>query len=173
MPRSPHLAAVLERNIRTLLEVQRQMKKKRTTQDKLADAITDFTGSMAFVYIHVALFAVWIIVNVGWTPWAIFDAFPFGLLTMIVSLEAIFLSTFVLISQNRMSAVSEQRADLDLQVNLLSEYETTKLLVLADALADHFKLKEGRDRELDELKVEVHPAEVLHEMELRRKTIGV
>ena len=167
--RNPHLAAVLERNIRTLLEVQRQMKKSRRMQDKLADAMTAFTGSMAFVYLHVAIFTAWIVINMGWTFLPVFDAFPFGLLTMIVSLEAIFLSTFVLISQNRMAEVSEKRADLDLQVNLLAEYETTKLLVLADALADHFKLKEAKDAELDELKVEVHPAEVLQEMERWKK----
>jgi len=87
-------------------------------QDRAADQITAFSGSMAFVYIHVAWFAVWCIGNLIW--WR-FDPFPFGLLTLIVSLEAIFLSTFVLLSQNRESARSDQRAEIDFETNVLSE----------------------------------------------------
>lgn len=166
---SPHLSRVLERNITTLLEVRRQMERSKSAQQKTADRITTFTGSMAFVYLHVLIFTAWIAVNLGWTPLPVFDQFPFGLLTMIVSLEAIFLSTFVLISQNRLAELAEQRSDLDLQINLLAEYEITKCLRLTDALADHFQLKEGKDRELEQLKTEVHPADVLHEMERKKR----
>jgi uncharacterized membrane protein len=87
-------------------------------QDHVADQITAFSGSMAFVYIHVVWFALWCIGNLIW--WR-FDPFPFGLLTLIVSLEAIFLSTFVLLSQNRESARSDQRAEIDFETNVLSE----------------------------------------------------
>jgi uncharacterized membrane protein len=87
-------------------------------QDRVADQITAFSGSMAFVYIHVVWFALWCIGNLIW--WR-FDPFPFGLLTLIVSLEAIFLSTFVLLSQNRESARSDQRAEIDFETNVLSE----------------------------------------------------
>ncbi len=87
-------------------------------QDRAADQITAFSGSMAFVYIHVVWFAVWCIGNLIW--WR-FDPFPFGLLTLIVSLEAIFLSTFVLLSQNRESARSDMRAEIDFETNVLSE----------------------------------------------------
>jgi uncharacterized membrane protein len=87
-------------------------------QDRVADLITAFSGSMAFVYIHVVWFALWCIGNLIW--WR-FDPFPFGLLTLIVSLEAIFLSTFVLLSQNRESARSDQRAEIDFETNVLSE----------------------------------------------------
>ncbi|MBI2635796.1 DUF1003 domain-containing protein [Candidatus Peregrinibacteria bacterium] len=156
---------MLERNIRTLSEVRAQMERRKGMQEKMADAVTSFTGSVLFVYIHVIWFLAWLVFNLGLTPFPSFDPFPFGLLTMIVSLEAIFLSTFVLISQNRMSQMSERRSDLDLQVNLLAEYEITKLLRLSDALADHFNLKEGRDRELEQLKVEIQPQDVLQEME--------
>lgn len=94
------------------------IRQRRRLQDRMADRITDFAGSMAFVYLHVVWFAVWIVVNVtGWR----FDPFPFGLLTLIVSLEAIFLSTFVMISQNRESARSDLRAELDFETNALSE----------------------------------------------------
>jgi len=87
-------------------------------QDRVADQITAFSGSMAFVYLHVFWFALWIVGNVYW--WR-FDPFPFGLLTLIVSLEAIFLSTFVLLSQNRESARSDMRAEIDFETNVLSE----------------------------------------------------
>jgi uncharacterized membrane protein len=87
-------------------------------QDRVADQITAFSGSMGFVYIHVIWFAVWCIGNLIW--WR-FDPFPFGLLTLIVSLEAIFLSTFVLLSQNRESARSDMRAEIDFETNVLSE----------------------------------------------------
>ncbi len=93
-------------------------RQRRRLQDRAADQITAFAGSMAFVYLHVAWFAVWIVMNVtGWR----FDPFPFGLLTLIVSLEAIFLSTFVMISQNRESARSDLRARQDFETNALSE----------------------------------------------------
>ena len=87
-------------------------------QDRVADQITAFSGSMAFVYLHVFWFALWIVGNVYW--WR-FDPFPFGLLTLIVSLEAIFLSTFVLLSQNRETARSDMRAEIDFETNVLSE----------------------------------------------------
>ena len=94
----------------------------RGTQDRVADAITAFAGTMLFVYIHAFWFAVWIALNEGLLGQAgIFDPYPYGLLTMIVSLEAIFLSTFVMVSQNRQAARENVRADLDFETNLRSE----------------------------------------------------
>ena len=91
-------------------------------QDRVADTITTFAGSMQFVYLHSAWFVVWIAINLGILGASIaFDKFPFGLLTMIVSLEAIFLSTFVMISQNRQAARADVRAKLDFETNLRSE----------------------------------------------------
>ena len=92
--------------------------RRRRLQDRVSDQITVFAGSMTFVYLHVAWFAAWIVLNE--TPWA-FDPYPFGLLTLIVSLEAIFLSTFVMISQNRESARSDARDEIDFETNLVSE----------------------------------------------------
>jgi uncharacterized membrane protein len=94
------------------------IRKRERLQDRVADQITAFSGSMAFVYLHVVWFALWCIGNLIW--WR-FDPFPFGLLTLIVSLEAIFLSTFVLLSQNRESARSDMRAESDFETNVLSE----------------------------------------------------
>jgi uncharacterized membrane protein len=94
----------------------------RGTQDRIADSITAFAGTMQFVYLHAAWFVVWIVLNEGLLGRsAVFDPFPFGLLTMIVSLEAIFLSTFVMISQNRQAARENARADIDFETNLRSE----------------------------------------------------
>jgi uncharacterized membrane protein len=91
-------------------------------QDRAADRVTAFAGSLKFVYIHSAWFAVWIAINVGILGTAIvFDEFPFGLLTMIVSLEAIFLSTFVMVSQNRQAARSDVRSQLDFENNVRAE----------------------------------------------------
>ena len=94
----------------------------RRVQDHTADTITSFAGSMRFVYIHIVWFSVWIAVNIGLAGVGHeFDKFPFGLLTMIVSLEAIFLATFVMISQNRQAARSDLRSQLDFENNIRGE----------------------------------------------------
>jgi uncharacterized membrane protein len=170
--RNPHLARVVERNIITLAEIREQMEESKSFQDRLADVITRWSGSMAFVYLHVAWFAAWVAVNLGWTPLKPFDPFPFGLLTMVVSLEAIFLATFVLISQNRLSEMADQRADLDLQINLLAEYEVTRILKLVDAIADHLGLEEGNDPEVDELKESTSPDKVLEEIQKENEQVA-
>jgi uncharacterized membrane protein len=90
-------------------------------QDRAADQITAFAGSLNFVYLHSVWFGIWIALNVGLIGGATFDKFPFGLLTMIVSLEAIFLSTFVMVSQNRQSARADIRSQLDFETNLRAE----------------------------------------------------
>jgi uncharacterized membrane protein len=116
---------------------------KRRHEARVADQITAFAGSMRFVYLHTAWFSLWIIVNLGLIAAALgslfapFDPFPFGLLTMIVSLEAIFLSTFILISQNRQAVVADHRAELDYQVDVRAEAQIAKLLALAEALVAH------------------------------------
>jgi uncharacterized membrane protein len=94
----------------------------KRAQDRVADRITGFAGSLQFVYIHSVWFSVWILVNVGALGAAlVFDKFPFGLLTMIVSLEAIFLSTFVMVSQNRQAERADIRSQLDFETNLRAE----------------------------------------------------
>jgi uncharacterized membrane protein len=114
----------------------------RSFEDRLASTITDFAGSMRFVYIHVIWFALWVVLNGGlllamelrFTSW---DPFPFGLLTLLVSLEAIFLSTFVMIAQNRLSAVADMRAQTDYEVNVRAEAEVAKILALVQSLVEH------------------------------------
>jgi uncharacterized membrane protein len=104
------------RNERRMLDAVKQ------AQDRAADRITSFAGSLSFVYLHSVWFGIWILLNVGLFGAALkFDAFPFGLLTMIVSLEAIFLSTFVMVSQNREAKRADIRSELDFETNLRSE----------------------------------------------------
>jgi uncharacterized membrane protein len=121
----PSLSNVLERNIRTILRLRLKADRGRGLQDQIADAITSFSGRLMFVYVHIVWFGAWILLNTGRFGVKTFDPFPYGLLTMVVSLEAIFLSTFVLISQNRLSEEAENRADLSLQIGLLTEHEVT------------------------------------------------
>jgi uncharacterized membrane protein len=115
---------------------------RQALEDRISGAITDFAGSMRFVYIHTLWFGMWITVNAGLLL-AIglhiipFDPFPFGLLTLVVSLEAIYLSTFVMIAQNRQSALADARAQADYAVNVKAEAETARLLHLVEALVAH------------------------------------
>jgi uncharacterized membrane protein len=161
--------------------MQRKESEGRTVQDRLAAVITSFSGSMAFVYIHATWFGLWFILNLGvlHIPYlSQFDPYPFGLLTVVVSLEAIFLSTFVLIAQNNLSALSERRAELDLQVNLLAEQKTAKVLELLDKIAQeldtmHSKFNYTSDPETEALKLSPEPHEVLNVMEQAIKDSGV
>jgi uncharacterized membrane protein len=126
--------------------------------------VTRFSGSMRFVYLHLALYGFWIVANLGWIP-----AVPrwdpsFVVLAMIASVEAIFLSTFILITQNRMSALAEKRAELDLQISLLSEHELTKLVAMVDAISRHLRIDHGAG-DVDELKRNVAPEAVLDAIE--------
>jgi uncharacterized membrane protein len=142
---------------------------EKNKQDRVADGLTAFSGSMFFVYLHTIWFGVWIIVNLGWLPIKPFDPFPFGLLTLIVSLEAIFLSTFVLISQNRAGAAADKRADLDVQIDLLSEHEITRLVILVDAIAHHLGVTAVQRADIESLKKDVAPKQVLDEIQARQE----
>jgi uncharacterized membrane protein len=168
---SGRLAKIIEQNIRTIIRNRQAAASQRTMEERIADAITDFSGRMYFVYFHIIWFAVWILINLD--LWGIrpFDPYPFGLLTMIVSLEAIFLSTFVLISQNRLSAEADRRADLDLQIGLLTEHEITRVLKMLDAIQDKMGIENDTDKELQELEKEVRPEDVLEEMDKRQREI--
>lgn len=164
---------IVRKNTVAIAEMQRKITEARTIGGRIADGITDFTGSMVFVYVHVIWFAVWILLNVGLIQIpriSEFDPFPFQLLTMVVSLEAIFLSTFVLISQNRLACASEKRAELDLQVNLLAEQKATKVLEMLDQITEQLDQVGSRfnfkpDPEVKALKVSPEPQEVLQVIE--------
>jgi uncharacterized membrane protein len=164
-PEPRGLNRALARNIAALHARREADARRASLQDRLAEAITAFTGSMAFVYVHLVIVALWIAANVGLAPQLPrFDP-TFVILATAASVEAIFLSTFVLISQNRAASAADQRADLDLQINLLSEHEVTRLISLTRAIAEKLGVEEGRDDELSELERDVAPETVLDELE--------
>jgi uncharacterized membrane protein len=159
------LSPVLERNIRALQLRRESEEKEATVEERIAEAITRFTGSMRFVYLHVALFGFWVVVNLGWVPGVPAWDPSFVGLAMVASVEAIFLSTFVLISQNRMAAAADKRADLDLQISLLAEHEVTRLVTMMSAVADRMGVKTEADGDLEEITQDVAPEAVLDELE--------
>ena len=145
--------SAVEDNIRAVVEMDHDFERKRTVVDRVADAIGTFSGSMWFVAIHVVWFTAWFLINTGAVPLVQkFDPFPFILLAMIVSVEGVLLSTFVLMKQNRMQQRSDVRHQLDLQINLLAEKEVTKALQLLRAMAKKMELDElDGDAELEEM----------------------
>jgi uncharacterized membrane protein len=123
----------------------------RTLSEKIADRIANFTGSMTFVWIHVAWFAAWILINVHWFGFTPFDPYPFTFLTMVVSLEAIFLSTFILMSENRQARLADRRARVNLQVDMIAEREVTKMMELIVSIHDHLGIPRPQDKELAQM----------------------
>jgi len=167
-PRPDDLSGALRRNIQALEDRRKQEAASAPTEARVAEMITRFTGSMRFVYVHLALYGLWIVVNLGIVPDVPkFDP-SFVILAMVASVEAIFLSTFVLISQNRMAAAADKRADLDLHVSLLTEHELTKLVELVTALAEKAGIKADADPEIKEIRKDVAPEAVLDEIETKQ-----
>ncbi len=168
---NPGLSNVIERNIRTIIQLRLKASRERSLQDIIADAITSFSGRMVFVYVHLVWFGAWILLNGGLFGVRPFDPFPYGLLTMVVSLEAIFLSAFVLISQNRLNKEAERRADLDLHIGLLAEHELTRVLQILDVIQKKMGIE--NDSELADLEMETRPEDVLAEIEhLQQRALG-
>lgn len=127
--------------------------RNRNWSERLADNLSAVFGSVEFILLNVLWFGGWIAWNTGMIPGAVpFDPFPFGLLTTAVSLEAIFLSLFILVSQNRASKVEDVREEVDLNINLLTEQEVTKLLHMVDDIHRYLKLNTKRDHQLEALK---------------------
>ncbi|MBV8896519.1 MAG: DUF1003 domain-containing protein [Acidobacteriaceae bacterium] len=145
--------ALAQDNIDAICALEEEALSKRTLSDRMSDAIANFVGSIPFVIIHLVWFAFWVAINMGFLFGKLkFDPYPFALLCMLVSLEGVLLSTFVLIKQNRMSQRADQRAHLDLQINLLSEREVTKMLQLQRLICERLEIEEGvRDAEAVEM----------------------
>ena len=159
-PGADSLNSSLRRNIEALRERRLREEAAAWLSERIAARITAFTGSMRFVAVHAVLYGVWILANLGmlgvkpWDP-------TFVVLAMIASVEAIFLSTFILISQNRMAATADRRAELDVQVSLLAEHEITKLVELVSQIATKLDIPHDERGEIAELKRMVAPEAVL------------
>ena len=157
---------IVQQNVATISQMEEAAKEVRSRSEIVAEHIAQFCGSMRFVWVHVVWFGAWVLIN------AIpgirhVDPFPFTFLTLVVSLEAIFLSTFILISQNHDSRISEKRNKLDLQINLLSEQENTKMLAILDAIAEKVGADLSYDPTLESLSKETNPKKVAQEIEDR------
>jgi uncharacterized membrane protein len=140
------------KNVEAIMKLERDAIGSRSTAEHLADKVTTFAGSTPFLILHIIWFGVWVIANVGLisglTP---FDPFPFSFLTLVVSLEAIFLTLLVLMSQNRMMKEADKRTHLDLQLNMLAEQESTVLLKLVRKISRHLGVEEDHDQTAEEL----------------------
>jgi uncharacterized membrane protein len=171
-PPAGTLNSALLRNIEAMTERRRADAAQASLQSRIADAITRFTGSMAFVYLHLAFFGFWIAANLGWIPGVPAWDPTFVVLAMEASVEAIFLSTFVLISQNRMMSAADRRDDLDLQINLLTEHEVTKLATMVRAIAEKLDVPIAADEQVREIERDVAPEVVLDVMDGKRPERG-
>jgi uncharacterized membrane protein len=170
---TPSLDQILERNIQTLMERRRQEQATATKHQGVAMAIGRFIGSFGFIYAHLLLFGGWILANTVSLPGVpMFDP-ELVLVATFAAIEAIFLTTLVLINQNRMSAVAERRSELDLQISLLTEHEVTRMLHLVSAMAERLKVHSAVDEEIEELKQDVEAADVLDKIEHADDTEGV
>jgi uncharacterized membrane protein len=156
--------ALVRANVHTIAQLEQSAREGRTIPDRIIDMVSAFCGSLAFVYLHAMWFAAWILLNLWPTPGLQFDPFPFGLLTLVVSLEAIFLSTFILITQNRQSRIADRRNHLDLQINLLAEQENTKMLAMLTAIQKKLGIGDV-DPEVEVMEQATSPERVVEEIQ--------
>jgi uncharacterized membrane protein len=167
--RSPaELTRVVDRHIRALPERRRTNDPRRSWQDRLADGVTRFTASMRFVCLHLLVFGLWIVVNLPWFPLPRFDP-SYVVLAMVASVEALFLSTFIFTTPNRITTEADKRADLDLPIRFLAEHEIPRLIKLVTAIAIQMGIHTAEDPELAELAQDVAPKHILPTMEAPRQ----
>lgn len=156
-----------QENIQTVAKLEQEALEQRSQKDRIGDAIADFAGSMTFVIMQIAGFAVYATLNSGIVPFIKpWDPYPYILLALLVSLEGVLLSTFVLMKQNRMSRRAEQRNHLNLQIDLLAEKEITKMLQLQRLICDRLGIREVQsDSEVQELSQHTAVEDLAKELE--------
>ena len=144
--------SAVEKNIEAIRKLENDTLQGLSTVEHIADKVRAFAGSSPFILLHVIWFSAWVFINSGIISTVIpFDPFPFSFLTLIVSLEAIFLTLLVLMSQNRMTKEADKRAHLDLQINMLDEQETTLILRMTQKIAIHLGLEDVVEKSVEEL----------------------
>lgn len=165
---SPQAREITRRNVRTVRELEELAVAEPSLADRVASFVARFAGSIWFAVVHVVLVAAWIAINSipGLPHW---DPYPFTLLTMWASLEGVFIASFILIAQNYAMRLSERRAQLDLQVNLLAEQETTKALKLLNEIARQVGAQCGDDQEVQALAEATRLETLAKEIDLTRK----
>jgi len=158
----------LSNNVEALMRRREREAEQEIITERIAARMADFTGSVRSVLVHGVIFGLWILINVGLLP--IFEPWDPTLvvLAMIASVEAIFLSTFVLMNQRRQARLDEDRAELTLQISLLAEHETTKLASLLMAIAERLEVDVPEDVDAEDLTKTVSPEGVLEEIRRKR-----
>ena len=154
---------VLAQNIERLRDLERVRREKRSGTEKALDGITAFAGSLSFVVVHAAILIFWLLANTGRLGIGKWDPYPFVMLAMAASVEAIFISTFVLIGQNRQSQDADRRAELNLQIDLLAEHEITRLIEMVEAIAKRLDVPLDFP-DLREIAQDVDPTKVVEHM---------
>lgn len=149
----PPQSTSVESNIKSVAEIERHFEEQRNLFDRIADTVARFSGSIGFVILHLLWFTTWFLINTGLIPGiSKFDPYPFIFLSMTVSVEAVLLSTFVLMKQNRMQHKSDQRDQLNLQIDMLAEKEITKILQVLLVVCHRMGISEMElDKELIEM----------------------
>jgi uncharacterized membrane protein len=155
-----------QENLNAVAGFERQFLRERSTVDRLGETLAGIAGGFGFIAFHLSWFGAWIVVNLDLIPgFPVFDKFPFGILHTLVATEAILLSSFVLMKENRIERQSQQRSHLALQVALLVERETTKTLFMVQSICDHLGLElEAQDQEAQKLSEKTHLATLASEL---------
>ena len=157
------IPGLTHRNIESIAQLEQEFKRQRSRLDRVSDAISSFVGSIQLVIAHALGLVVWVALNVGLLWLRPFDPYPFVFLNLVLAVETVFLSTFVLMSQNRQNHQADRWAHLNLQLSLLSEQETTKMLQMLQQVCDRLGMQQvARDRELSDM-VKTTQVEVLAE----------
>jgi uncharacterized membrane protein len=167
------LPRVAQKNIESITQLEQEYLDQRSPLDRISDCITRFVGSMGFIIFHALFFAFWMVINLftlfGILP---FDPYPWQFLNLVVALETVFLSTFILMSQNRQNRQADQWAHLNLQVALLAERETTKILQMLRDVCGHLGLaRDARDKELKEMIETTHVEVLAEELQKAREQV--
>jgi uncharacterized membrane protein len=166
-PNDPGMSRLVQRNIRAMMRVRQRHDQRRAVSDRFSDVVSSFAGSIWSVLFHAAYFGGWLLLNSGFVNivphW---DPYPFVMLAMLASVEAIFLSTFVLISQNRMQRLADQRAEMDLQISLLTEQELSRAIVILDGIAERVgSTKRPPHSELEDAERDLNPEKIAEQIE--------
>ncbi len=155
-------------NIDKMAQVENNALRPRSHREAITKAIGGFAGTIYFVILQLTVFGGWVLVNAGVVPGlSPFDPFPYPLLSSTTSLEAVLLTAFVLIKQNRMSTIADRRDHLDLQVNLLTERETTRIIQMLDRVSTHLGIEQHQDADSREMGRHIAVQHLVDELDRR------
>jgi uncharacterized membrane protein len=170
---SPQISGSAKGNIESIAQIEQAFVRQRSGVDRLGEIISRYAGSLGFAVAHLCGVSAWMAINAGLTSIDPFDPYPFSFLGVLVALEAVFLSTFVLMTQKRQSRQAEHWAHLSLQIGLLSEQETTKMLQMLTLVCNRVGVKTSQDWELKEMVEKTPIAHLAQELAQNLENPGV